>query len=345
MTNPAKIAVIGAGMIGRRHIQHIIAEPSAELIAIVDPSESARSLAAETKTPWFESFAQMTRTAKPEGVIIATPNQLHVAIGLEAIAAGIPALIEKPLADDVAEATKLVEAADGAGVALLTGHHRRHNPLMHKAREIIDSGRLGGIVAVHSACWFYKPDEYFQVEWRRRKGAGPVFLNVIHDIDNLRCLCGEVAAVHAQESTAQRGNEVEDTAVILLQFASGALGTVTLSDSVVAPWNWELTSGESPAFHETGEFCCVIGGTHASLTIPQLEIWYNKNRRSWSEPLERERVAYVPEDPLRRQIRQFVNVIRGKEPPLVSGREGLATLKVIAAIKKSAASGGRVVHL
>jgi predicted dehydrogenase len=339
---PVKLAVLGAGLIGRRHIEHVLAQPDAELTAIVDPSPAARSLAEEKRVPWFPSFAAMIEQARPEGIIVATPNQMHVENGLESIAAGVPALVEKPLADDVAAATRLVEAAEAAGVALLTGHHRRHNPLMRQAKAAIDAGRLGRIVSVHGICWFSKPDEYFAAAWRRQKGAGPVFLNLIHDIDNLRCLCGDVVAVQAQETNALRGHEVEDAAVITLRFASGVLGTVSVSDAIVAPWSWELTSGENPAYPHTQETCYQIGGTRGSLTVPHLDLWRNPTKPSWWEPIERERLAVAAEDPLGLQVRQFCRVIRGHEQPLVSGREGLETLKVVAAVKEAAATGRTV---
>jgi predicted dehydrogenase len=213
---------------------------------------------------------------------------------------------------------------------------------MREAKAAIDSGRLGRVVAVHAACWFYKPDDYFTVEWRRKKGAGPVLLNLVHDLDNLRYLCGDVAAVQALESNASRGHEVEDTAVILLRFASGVLGTVTVSDAIVAPWSWELTSGENPAYPRTAESCYQIGGTRGSLTVPYLDLWRNPTKPGWWEPIERERLPVAALDPLGLQIRQFCRVIRGAEAPLVSGREGLETLKVIAAVKEAAATGGTV---
>ncbi len=173
----------------------------------------------------------------PDGIIIATPNQLHVQNGLEVVAAGVPVIVEKPIADDVAGATALVEAAEKAGVPLLVGHHRRYNPLIRKAKEIVDSGRLGTILALAGQFWLMKPDDYFDIGWRREAGAGPVFLNLIHDIDLFRYLCGEIVSVQAHESNAVRGNAVEETAVILLRFASGALGTVNVLYSVVAPWS------------------------------------------------------------------------------------------------------------
>jgi len=334
---------MGAGLIGKRHIEHVLTQPDAELMAIVDPSPAAKALAEEKGVGWFPNFAAMlTAGARPEGAIVATPNQMHVDNGLECIAAGVPALVEKPLADDVASAAKLVEVADAAGVHLLTGHHRRHNPLIQEAKRVIDEGRLGQLVAVHGICWFYKPDDYFDVQWRREKGAGPVFLNLIHDVDLLRYLCGDVVAVQAQETNAYRGNEVEDAAVILLRFANGVLGTVNVSDKVVAPWSWEFTSGENPAYTHTQETCYQVGGTLGSLSIPYLDLWHNPTRPSWWEPIERQRLPVDAEDPLGLQVRNFCGVIRGREAPVVSGREGLNTLRVVAAIKEAAAIGKMV---
>ncbi|MFL5283005.1 MAG: Gfo/Idh/MocA family protein [Rhodopila sp.] len=340
--HPVRLAVIGAGLIGRRHIEHVLNEDCAELLSIVDPSPAAQALAAEKSVDWYPDFATMMGHEPPDGVIIATPNQMHVAHGLEAVDAGLPALIEKPIADDVDGATRLVEAAEKAGIDLLVGHHRRHNPLVQAAKKAIDDGRLGQLVAVHATCWFHKPDEYFTVAWRREKGAGPVFLNLIHDVDLLRHLCGEVVAVQAMESNALRGHPVEDTAVIMLRFASGVLGTVTVSDKIVSPWSWELTAGENPAFPHTEESCHFIGGTNGSLTIPHLDLWRNRTRPSWLEPMEAERLAVTAADPLALQVRNLCDVIQGAAQPVVSGREGLATLKVITAIKQAAATGQRV---
>jgi predicted dehydrogenase len=331
--------VLGAGLIGKRHIEHVAAEPAAELSAVVDPSPAGEAVAREHGVKWYPNFAAVPAAERPEGAIVATPNQVHVANGLECIAAGVPCLVEKPIADDVASATELVQAAEAAGVPLLVGHHRRHNPMMQAAKRAIEDGRLGRVLAVHGFCWFFKPDDYFDVPWRREKGAGPVFLNMIHDVDNLRYLFGDVVSVQALESNAVRGHPVEETAVILLGFASGVLGTVSVSDAIVAPWSWELTAGENPAYHQTNEACYQIGGTEASLTIPYLHLWRNAGRRSWWEPVVPEQLPYTYEDPLRLQVRQFCRVIRGLEAPLVSGREGLETLRVIEAVKQSAATG------
>lgn len=340
--NPVKLAVLGAGLIGKRHAEHVASEAGATLSAIVDPSDIGRELAERVGARWFHSFADMIATDRPEGVIIATPNQLHVANGLEAIGAGIPAIIEKPIADDLAGGARLVQAAETASVPILVGHHRRYNPMITKAKEIIASGRLGRVLALHGHFWLMKPDDYFDIGWRREEGAGPILLNLIHDVDLFRYLCGEVVSVQAQSSNMVRGHAIEETAVILLRFASGALGTVNVSDSVVAPWSWELTTGENPVYPQQDQFCYQIGGTHGALTVPQLEVWSNRDKRSWWEPLQRERVPFVHGDPLKLQIRHFCDVIRNRAAPIASGREGLATLAVIDAVKRSAATGAMI---
>ncbi|MBL8587286.1 MAG: Gfo/Idh/MocA family oxidoreductase [Methylobacteriaceae bacterium] len=342
MAAPVSIAVIGAGAIGRRHAAHIRAEPAARLHAVVDPAEAGRAFADEIGAAWFASFQAMLAAGRPDAVIVATPNRLHVEHGLAAIAAGLPTLVEKPIADDLAGAARLVAAADAAGVALLVGHHRRHNPLVERARATIESGRLGAIVAVQAFVWLMKPDDYFDVAWRREPGAGPVLLNLIHDVDLLRHLCGDIVEVMAFASNAARGHAVEDTAVAILRFSSGALGAVNVSDAVVAPWNWEQTAAENPAYPASGEICCLIAGAKGSLSIPRLDLWSNEGTRGWFEPLRVERIVAAAEDPLARQIRHFCAVARGEAAPLVSGREGMKTLAVIEAIRGAAASGRSV---
>ncbi|MFZ2642588.1 MAG: Gfo/Idh/MocA family oxidoreductase, partial [Verrucomicrobiia bacterium] len=124
--------------------------------------------------------------------------------------------------------------------------------------------------------------------------------------------------------------------------ASGALGTVNVSDTIVAPWSWECTAGENPVYPHTTESCYVIGGTRGSLTVPYLDLWHNPAKPSWWEPLERERLPFRGKDPLGLQIQNLCDVIRGQAQPVVSGREGVNALKVIAAVKEAAATGGKV---
>ena len=275
----------------------------------------------------------------PDGVIIATPNQMHVDHGLECVRAGLPVLIEKPIADSANSAMALVKQAESRDIAILVGHHRRHNPIIKQAKAQIASGAIGDIVAAQAACWLYKPDDYFNAAWRTRQGAGPVFINLIHDIDLLRHFIGEVQSVQAFASNNTRGHDVEDTAAIILKFAGGALATVTVSDTIVAPWSWELTAAENPAYPQTGQNCYFIGGTRGSIEIPVGKIWSQDGERSWWQPINHKTSEVEPRDPLDVQLDHFCEVITGKAEPLVSGHEAVRSLQVIEAIIEAARTG------
>lgn len=334
------IAIAGIGLVGRRHAESIGRQKNAQVCAVVDPNEDGHVYAKENGLPWFGSLTDMFKALSPDGVILSTPTPLHVEQGLECIENGCPTLVEKPIGTSSADAMKLIAGADTAGVPLLVGHHRRHNPLIHKAREIIDSGRIGQIRAVHSQCWFYKPDYYFdQTQWRKRKGAGPILVNLVHDVDLIRHLCGEVVSVQAQAAPSSRGFENEEVAGAVIRLDNGAIGTLTVSDGVIAPWSWEMTSSEYPAYPRTSESCYLIGGSRGALSLPDLTLWNQSGERDWWKPISATTVICGSSNPLDNQIANFVAVIAGEAEPLVSGIEALRSLRVIEAIQASAVTG------
>jgi predicted dehydrogenase len=328
---------MGAGYIGQVHARHVARE--AILAAIIDPDPKAKAVADKYAVPCYASLAEMFLKDRPDGVIVATPNQLHVEHGLECIAAGVPVLVEKPLADDLGQAARLVNAAENTGVPLLVGHHRRYNPLIDSSKSAIDEGRLGKLVVVNAMCWLYKPDNYFDVPWRCKAGAGPVLTNMIHDLDLMRYLCGEIESVQAFAASEAREHAVEDTAVVIVRFCNGALGTLSVTDSVVAPWNWELTAGENADYPCNDSSSYTIGGTAGSLSLPDLGFWHYGTTKSWFEPLLHDTLPTGHGDPLALQINHFSDVALGHAAPLVSGREGLQTLRVLTAVTQAAASG------
>ena len=200
--NPVRIAVIGAGAMGRNHIRFVTEEPEAELVAIADAFEGARTTAEAAGVPFFTDPAQMMDEVKPEAVIIATPNDLHLGVAREAVKRNIVPLVEKPISNDLEDAQAFAAEAETAGVPVLVGQHRRHNPFVNKAKEIIESGELGKLTVSSFHYMIYKNDEYFDVEWRRKKGAGPILVNLVHDVDLLRYLLGEPVAVQGMQSSA-----------------------------------------------------------------------------------------------------------------------------------------------
>ena len=341
------IAVAGAGMIGLRHIEEIQKGASCELLAIVDPSPRAADVARQAAVPLYHSLDELFTKHKPGGVVLATPNQLHVEQALECVRAGVPTLIEKPIAHTLAEGTRLCEAAERADVKLLVGHHRRHSPILHKACEIVQSEMLGAIVGVIGSALFYKPDHYFDdAPWRREPGGGPILINMIHEVGNLRAIVGEIVAVQAFASTATRGFAVEDTVAINLRFANGALGTFLLSDTAGSAKSWEQTSQENKSYPTyPDEDCYVIVGTDGSLAVPTMRIKYyaGKEDRSWWEPFLTRVEEFERIDPLAAQIEHFAAVIRGDAEPLVTARDGLQNLRVTDAIAEAARTG-RIVN-
>jgi predicted dehydrogenase len=217
---------------------------------------------------------------------------------------------------------------------------------MAKARDVIASGCLGRLVAVTGSAVFVKPDHYFvDSPWRRELGAGPILLNMIHEVHSLRMLCGEIVAVQAFASHAVRGFPVEDTVAINLRFANGALGSFLLSDTAACPRSWEQTSEENKAYPTyEDEDCYVIMGTNGSLSVPtmRLKTYPRVEDRSWWKPFEVGVVGMVRDDPLKHQIEHFGAVIRGEAQPLVSARDGLANLRITEAIVDAAKSGSLV---
>jgi predicted dehydrogenase len=339
-----RIAVAGAGLIGRAHLKVAQASTTCTLSAIVDPSPAAAQAAAEAGVPHYDALDTLLARNRPDGIILATPNRLHVPQALQCIAAGVSALIEKPLATSVAEGQQLL-AADGKA-KLLVGHHRAHSPIMAKAKEVIDSGILGRLVTVMGSATFMKPDQYFEeAPWRRQPGGGPILINMIHEVHNLRILCGEIVAVQAIASHAVRNFPVEDTVAINLQFASGVLGTFMLSDTAACARSWEQTSQENKSYPSyADEDCYVIAGTNGSLSVPTMRVkkYPRPEDRSWWKPFERSVVPMQREDPLRLQLEHFGAVIRGEARPLVTVRDGLANLRITEAIAEAAKSGSTV---
>ena len=338
-----RIAVAGAGLIGQVHMRAAQASPTCTLSALVDPSPAAAESAARAGVPLYRSLSELFDSDKPDGVVLATPNQLHVSQGLECIAAGIPILLEKPIASTVAEGEQLARRVEETGARVLIGHHRAHSPIMALAKRVIDSGRLGRLVAITGTAMFFKPDHYFvEGPWRREPGGGPVLINMIHEVHNLRMLAGNIVAVQAFASNAVRGFAVEDTVAINLRFASGALGTFLLSDTAASPRSWEQTSQENPAYPTyANEDCYIVAGTFGSLAIPtmRLNTYERAEDRSWWKPFSVGVVDMVRDDPIRLQMEHFGAVVRGEAEPVVTARDGLENLEVTEAIAESARTG------
>lgn len=347
MTAALRIAVAGAGVIGRKHIDLLSGPELASTLrlgAIVDPAAGSAELAREKAVPWYPDLQTLFSQSPVDGVLLATPNALHAAGVLTCIENKVPVLVEKPVSDTVASALQMAAAARRHDVPVLVGHHRRHNPILSAARKVVEQGHLGRVVAAHGHYFVRKPDSYFEQAWRTQPGGGPLIINGIHDIDSLRYIlqpaCGEVMRVQAMASNQVRGHAVEDTAAVMLSFESGAIVTISLSDAATSPWSWDLTSGENASFTCQNEDCYVITGTAGSLSVPSMQLWRSADpAKGWAAPFVVESRPAQRADPFLCQLRHFAKVIRREETPVVSLLDATTNLCIVEAIRRAVAQG------
>ena len=335
---PVKLAVVGAGLIGSKHARLVHGQPECSLVGVCDPDPGRRSVAEELEAPFYRDLTALLEEQQPEGAIVATPNGTHLAVAEVCAAKGVDLLIEKPIADTLPAARSIVDVAAASGCRILVGHHRRHNPLIREARSQVQGGALGRLIAASMMWTLLKPAEYFQVDWRcRRPQGGPILINLIHELDILRYICGEIRQVYAQSASMARGLEVEDTLSITLSFADGALGSIIASDAAPSPWSYEISSGENPYYFHTSQNCYHFLGSEGALAFPRMELWRygDPSRAGWQHPLSRTRREVAPADPLVLQLQHFCRVVRGREPPLVDGADGARTLAVALAVQES----------
>ena len=338
-----RLAIIGGGVIGRRHAGAIKNDPTTELVAIADPAPTGKALAEDMSVPLYTSAEDMLAGENIDGAIVSTPTELHFPPAMAALDAGVHLLIEKPIMPTVQEAEKVVAKSAQAGLHVLVGHHRRYYPQVHKAREIVQSGQLGKLIAVTGQWNARKNVNYYDEDWRKKWQAGPVLTNLIHEMDSLRYVCGEVESISAEVSHEALQFEKEDAAAMVLRFASGAIGTFIVSDQTASPWAWEFATGETSFFPKSGQNAVRFMGTDAALDFPNLVLWHHRsNVPDWNHVIEREDMPFELTDAYASQIAHFSAVIRGKEEPRITARDATDTLRATLAVFDAANSGKRI---
>lgn len=347
MTATVHIAILGVGLIGKRHLAIAAEEPACEVVAAADMSESARSEVEAHGARFYSDHRALLECEQLDGVIIATPNSAHAQVGIDCAAVGLPMLVEKPLSDTLDSGRALLSAAENGGVPVSVGHHRRFDPTVELTKSIIDDGQLGNLTALQFIWALRKHDAYYDTRWRvsRAAGGGPVLINLIHDIDLMRHFGGDIVRVYAELGHGARRLEVEDAIAATIRFASGAVGSLVSSDATPSPWGWEQGSGENPNVPETGRNCYRLLGTRAALALPRLELYRHdaEGAGDWLAPIGKEPVRHGPRAALQNQLADFCAVVRGETAPRVSGYDGFATLAATLAVSRSGEIG-QVVH-
>ena len=313
-----RLLLVGAGLIGARHMTHILEHPDLTLAGVVDPV--ARIPEGVLRFADLQSV-----DVAVEGVILATPTATHAPLTLEALNRGWPVLVEKPLADSLAAADRMIAASEAKSLPVLVGHHRRHHPLVAQLAEALAEGAIGQPLVATLLWCMKKPEAYFDAPWRQGAEGGPVLQNLIHDVDLLRALFGEVTSVQGSGSNRVRGAARTESGGALLTFDSGVIVTLAFSDAAPTPWGFEAGTGENPNIATTGQNALWIAGTEGGLAFPSMALW--RGAASWAEAPERRVIPPAAGDaPLVRQLDHFAEVIAGRAPPLIDATSARATL-------------------
>ena len=165
-------------------------------------------------------------------------------------------------------------------------------------------------------------------------------INLTHEIDMLRHLCGEIDEVFAYSEFQIENMEKEDAAAIALRFRSGVLGVFAASDRVVSPWAWEFSTGENVICPASGQNCLQFFGTEASLEFPNLVVWRQDGIDSdWTKPIHSRPTSIAYENPFVRQIEHFAAVALGQATPYVTVADATRTVEVALAVLEAAHSG------
>ena len=313
-----RILVVGGGLIGIRHLQAVQAHEACELVGLADPDMSIQ--------PDVLRLANMgDATGRVDGVIIATPTHLHARHGMEAAERGWHMLIEKPVAETLQSAQKLKMALDGKNVRSLVGHHRRYHAVVQQLKACLEDGLIGEVVNISVLWAMRKPDAYFDANWRT-DGGSPVMINLVHDIDILRFVIGEITETVALKGRSLRGSTRVESGAIALAFENGAVGTISFSDTTPSPWGFEAGTGENPNIGTTKQDMMWITGTKGAISFPSMAVWKGTDWGTAAQP-----VAFEPaqntKTPLEAQLDHFVDVINGAKP-LIDVADAALTLTI-----------------
>lgn len=225
-----KFAIVGCGHIAQRHAEHI--SNKAQLTAVCDTvKEKADALAAKYQAKAYYSLEDLL-SSEPDTQIVSvcTPNGVHAAHAIQVLNAGKHALCEKPLGLSVAECGHMIQAAEKNNRRLFAIKQNRYNPPVAAVKQLIEEGRLGKITNVQLSCFWNRNNAYYANSWKGTKDmdGGILYTQFSHFIDLLYWMVGDVADVKAMTSNFQHEGVIdfEDTAVVILKFVNGALGTI-----------------------------------------------------------------------------------------------------------------------
>jgi UDP-N-acetylglucosamine 3-dehydrogenase len=325
-------AVIGAGSIGQHHARVYKSLDGVHLAGVVDPEpHAAKTVASRNNVPAFSSLEQLFAAGKIDFASVAAPTSLHFEIGMALIERGVAVMMEKPLASTVAQGERLVKAARERNVLLATGHIERFNPAVVELRKQLSMGMAGRVHKVFAQRLSPYPPRIHDV--------GVVVDLASHDIDLLRFLVGERIIRVYGETLSGINSDREDLFNGLLRFEGGAVGILDV--------NW-MTPKKVRRVTVTGD--C----GHFECDLLSQELYFFENDAAPSQWHAHSVLRGVTEgnvlgiriqrqEPLVAELRDFVDAVRDRRPPGVTGEDGLETLRLaLEFVASGSANAGRV---
>ena len=326
---PVRLGLLGAGRIGQTHARSIVAAENARLVAVADPVEAAAAAVAGMTGARAVPAEAILGDAGIEGVLIATPTDLHAVLIEKAAAAGKAIFCEKPIDLDLSRARESVAATERCGVPLMIGFNRRFDPSFRRLRDEIDHGRVGSVelVQITSRDPATPPMEYV------RRSGGLFRDMMIHDLDMARFLVGEPIVEVSASGSALVDNAIGDagdvdTAVAVLRSAGGRLCIISNSRRATYGYDQRIEVHGSGGMISAGNpvATTVARGDGSGFTTDPLNDFF----------MDRYAEAY------RLEMAAFCAVVRGGDVPYPNGQDGLAALALADAAAESLATGRTV---
>ncbi|MSO55431.1 MAG: Gfo/Idh/MocA family oxidoreductase [Acidobacteria bacterium] len=295
-----RVAVIGVGALGKHHARIFAEMPDVELAGIVDINEQrAREIAGLVNAPWVTSAAEVL--GRVDAVTVAVPTEAHLSVAMPFLQRGTAVLVEKPLARDLGEAQQMLDAAAASGAVFGVGHTERYNPAVAAVRPLLDHPRF---IEVHRLGTF--PDRSLDID--------VVFDLMIHDLDVvLSIVPSEVVAVDAVGVAVLTSRP--DIANARLKFASGCIANITASriskDRIRKIRIFQRDSYLSVDY-----------------AAQEVERWRLVKGDGGRPVIDGGKLEIVHEEPLRRELADFVAAVRDKRAPGVTGADGMRALEL-----------------
>jgi UDP-N-acetylglucosamine 3-dehydrogenase len=326
VSKPLRIALVGAGSMGRHHARVIAESSETELVAIVDPSDSVDELAYRHRSRRLDSIKELLADTRPDAALVAVPTADHAEVAATLLEADIPVLVEKPIAATTEEAAMLVGLAERRGLPLTVGHVERFNPAVTALRDKLHAEELGRVFQVHARRLSPFP--------LRIGDTGAAFDLATHDLDLMCVLAGTPIRVSAEiDRRAHRTHE--DLLAATLRFDSGIIGLLEV--------NW-LTPTKVRQLTVTGERGMLVvdylnqhltlyENAHESVSWPTLDVFDGVTEGNVV------RFAINRVEPLRAQLDEFVRLVAGAENGSVTPAEGVRALELALAVVESGKRG------